>query len=170
MSNSVNYKMWTVCMIQNEDKVLLLDRQHDNFKGFIPPGGKVEFPESIVESAIREVKEETGLEVSNLVFKGLYEYVNPVAMDRYMIFNYITKDFNGELLENGPEGKAVWVNIGEAYNLPMQESIRRRFPLFLKKGHLKYKLNGIMQKIKRAKLLLRRLKHHVVQLTGVIVQ
>lgn len=44
-----------------------------------------------MESAIREVKEETGLEVSNLIFKGLYEYVNPVAMDRYMIFNYITK-------------------------------------------------------------------------------
>lgn len=101
MSNAVNYKMWTVCMIQKEDKVLLLDRQHDDFQGFIPPGSKVEFPESIVESAVREVKEETGLDVSNLVFKGLYEYVNPVAMDRHMIFNYITKDFKEELLEDG---------------------------------------------------------------------
>lgn len=134
MSQIINYKIWTVCMIQNEDKVLLLDRQHDHFKGFIPPGGKVEFPESIVESAIREVKEETGLEVSNLVYKGLYEYVNPVAMDRYMIFNYITTDFKGELLEDGPEGKAFWVNIAEAYHLPMQPSIRRRFPLFFEDG------------------------------------
>ncbi len=134
MSNSVNFKIWTICMIQKEDKVLLLDRQHDNFKGFIPPGGKVEFPESIVDSAIREVKEETGLEVCNLIYKGLYEYVNPVAMDRYMIFNYITKDFKGELLEEPPEEKVVWVNIEEAYNLPMQESIRRRFPLFFEDG------------------------------------
>jgi 8-oxo-dGTP diphosphatase len=134
MSHSINYKIWTVCMIQNEDKVLLLDRQHDHFKGFIPPGGKVNFPESIVESAIREVKEETGLEVSNLTFKGLYEYVNPITMDRYMIFNYITKDFKGELLEMGPEGKATWVNIDEAYHLPMQPSIKRRFPLFFKEG------------------------------------
>jgi len=91
MSHSINYKIWTVCMIQNENKVLLLNRQHDHFKGYLPPGGKVDFPESIVESAIREVKEETGLEVSNLIYKGLYEYVNPVAMDRYMIFNYITR-------------------------------------------------------------------------------
>lgn len=134
MSDSINYKIWTVCMIQNENKVLLLDRQHDNFKGFIPPGGKVEFPESIVESAIREVKEETGLDVSNLIYKGLYEYVNPVANDRYMIFNYITKDFKGELLEDAPEGQPIWVNIEDAYNLPMQKSTQRRFPLFFEDG------------------------------------
>lgn len=134
MNKDITLKIWTLCMIQKEDKVLLIDRQHDNFKGFIPPGGKVEFPESIVESAIREVKEETGLEVRNLMFKGLYEYVNPVAKDRYMIFNYLTKDFTGDLLEDGPEGKAVWVDIEEAYNLPMQKSIKRRFPYFFQDG------------------------------------
>src|SRR6185437_11206668 len=128
MSEQVNYKLWTVCMIQDGENVLLLDRQHGNFKGFIPPGGKVDFPESIIESAIREVKEETGLDVRNLVFKGLNEYVNPVKKDRYMIFNYLTKDFSGELLTNSPEGRAVWVDIKEAYDLPMQQSVRRRFP------------------------------------------
>ncbi len=138
-------------MIQNEDKVLLLDRQHDNFKGFIPPGGKVEFPESIVESAIREVREETGLEVSNLIYKGLYEYVNPVAMDRYMIFNYITKDFRGEVLKDSPEGKAVWVNIKEAYDLPMQDSIRRRFPLFFEDGTFEIQVEWNQAENKRGK-------------------
>lgn len=122
-------------------------------KVLFPPGGKVEFPESIVESAIREVKEETGLEVRNLIYKGLYEYVNPVAKDRYMIFNYITKDFEGELLKDAPEGKAVWVDIESAYKLPMQPSIRRRFPLFFKMEHLRFKLNGTTKKIKKGKLL-----------------
>ena len=155
MSKDITFKIWTVCMVQNGDEVLLLDRQNDNFKGFIPPGGKVEFPESIVESAIREVKEETGLEVSNLIYKGLYEYVNPVAKDRYMIFNYLTKDFNGELLEDAPEGKPVWVNINEAYNLPMQESIKRRFPLFFEDGTFEIQVEWNHEENKEGKMTIR---------------
>lgn len=134
MDNAVNYKFWTVCMVQDGDSVLLLDRQHDDFKGYIPPGGKVDFPESFVEAAIREVKEETGLDVSNLQFKILYEYINPKKNDRYIIFNYITKDFKGTLLEETTEGKPVWVPICETSNLPMQKSIRRRFPYFFEEG------------------------------------
>ena len=134
MSEGVNYKFWTVCLIQDGDHVLLLNRQHDHFKGYIPPGGKVEFPESFTDAAIREVKEETGLDVSNLVYKGIYEYVNPEKKDRYIIFNYITNCFSGTLLENTPEGKPVWVHIDEIAKLPMQTSIRRRFPFFFEEG------------------------------------
>ena len=134
MSEGVNYKFWTVCLIQDGDHVLLLNRQHDYFKGYIPPGGKVEFPESFTDAAIREVKEETGLDVSNLVYKGLYEYVNPEKKDRYIIFNYITNSFSGTLLENTPEGKPVWVHMDELAKLPMQTSIRRRLPFFFEEG------------------------------------
>lgn len=51
-----------------------------------------------------------------------------------MIFNYVTKCFSGTLLEDSPEGKPVWVNINEVPNIPMQGSIRRRFPLFFEEG------------------------------------
>ncbi|MHA7136730.1 8-oxo-dGTP diphosphatase [Rossellomorea arthrocnemi] len=140
MSEGINYQFWTICMIQDNEKVLLLERLHDDFKGFIPPGGKVEFPESFVEGAIREVKEETGLEVSNLIYKGLYEYVNPEKNDRYIIFNYLTRSFKGDLLQESSEGKPVWVNMKDVENLPMQQSIKRRFPLFFEEGTFEFQV------------------------------
>lgn len=142
-------------MIQDDDRVLLLDRKHDYFKGFIPPGGKVEFPESIVESAIREVKEETGLEVSNLRYKGLYEYVNPIANDRYMIFHYITSDFKGELLKESTEGRPTWIKISEIENIPMQVSIRRRFPLFFQEGTFEIQVEWDHKKNKEGQVTIR---------------
>ena len=45
---------WVNICVKKGDKVLLLNRQHDDFKGWIQPGGKVEFPESFFEAAVRE--------------------------------------------------------------------------------------------------------------------
>jgi 8-oxo-dGTP diphosphatase len=118
---SIEHRMYTMCMVQNGDKVLLIKRPDRlGYPGYIAPGGKVEFPESIVEGAAREVKEETGLTVSNLIFKGIDEWVNPKEKVRYMVFNYWTDTFEGELHENPPEGELHWVPIHEALNLPMQ--------------------------------------------------
>ncbi|MBH0168869.1 8-oxo-dGTP diphosphatase [Fictibacillus sp. 18YEL24] len=124
-----------MCMVQNGDKVLLIKRPDSlGFPGFLAPGGKIDFPESLVDGACREVEEETGLCVSNLVFKGIDEYVNPQKNVRYMVFNYWTNTFKGELLLDPPEGELVWVSINEALDLPMQEWFKERFPLFFEEG------------------------------------
>ncbi|GGE63558.1 8-oxo-dGTP diphosphatase [Priestia taiwanensis] len=131
----IEHRIYTMCMIQDGDKVLLMKRpNHLGFPGYLAPGGKVEFPESIVHGTAREVKEETGLTVSNLIFKGLDEYVNPKERVRYMVFNYWTDTFEGELLENPPEGALMWVPIDESENLPMQDWFRERFQLLLEPG------------------------------------
>ncbi|MBN3553715.1 8-oxo-dGTP diphosphatase [Fictibacillus nanhaiensis] len=124
-----------MCMVQNGEKVLLIKRPDIlGFPGFLAPGGKVDFPETLVDGACREVKEETGLHVSNLVFKGIDEYVNPQKNVRYMVFNYWTNTFEGELLLDPPEGELLWVPISYALDLPMQDWFKERFPLFFEEG------------------------------------
>lgn len=132
---AVTIKLHTVVLIKRDDNVLLVNRVADPIiKGYIPPGGKVEFPESLTACAIREVREETGLTVTNLVYKGLHQFVNQARAERYMIFNYLAESATGDLLASPPEGALEWVPITAVPTLPLNDSFRRRFPLFFEPG------------------------------------
>ncbi len=59
-----------VCILNQDNEVLLQKRGDKNKWGF--PGGALEIGESIEECAIREVKEETGLDVEIEYLIGVY--------------------------------------------------------------------------------------------------
>lgn len=131
----VEHQILTLTMVVENERILLINRPDQRgFPGYIAPGGKVEFPESIVEGAIREVKEETGLKVKDITYKGLSEFCDPHANLRYMVFNYLATSFEGELLDDPPEGELLWAHMNELDDLPMQEWFRERIPLFFREG------------------------------------
>ncbi len=69
-----NYTRATVgAIIRRGDTILLAKRDHEPFKGtWCIPGGHIEFGEHPEDAVRREVKEETGLDLVNAKFFGVY--------------------------------------------------------------------------------------------------
>lgn len=62
--------LYTMCLVQDKDNILLINRPDKlGFPGYLGPGGKVDFPESITEGAVREIREETELIVKSETIK-----------------------------------------------------------------------------------------------------
>ena len=125
-----------MCMIYDQDtnKVLVQERMK-SWKGISFPGGKVEDGESIIDSTIREVKEETGLTISNLEPCGVIYWFNNETGEKYFVFNYRTDIFSGELLDSTDEGRVFWVDREALSTLPLAEGMKDRLPMFLEKKY-----------------------------------
>ena len=106
MDRTERVELTSLCMVYRGEEILLQNRVKTDWRGYCFPGGHVEPGESIVESVIREMKEETGLLVSNLRLCGIKQF--PIDGGRYLVFFFKTDRFTGELISSD-EGKMEWV-------------------------------------------------------------
>ena len=82
-------------VIQN-DKILLVNHRKVNHYDFwVPPGGGVIGTEDIHSAAVREVKEESGLQVDSMKLVYIEEFYKPRV--RECKFWFYTNVFNGSL-------------------------------------------------------------------------
>lgn len=101
----------SVVIILNADNELLLQHRLDGTWGL--PGGIMELGESLEETARREVKEETGLDVGSLkllnVFSGKDYYLKvPNGDELYSVTAvYLTNEASGTIDVNKKESIAV---------------------------------------------------------------
>lgn len=75
---------------EEEPKVLLIQRANEPFKGcWAFPGGFIEMDETTEQCAIRELKEETGLDVSDIKQIGCYSKVDRDPRGRTITVAYL---------------------------------------------------------------------------------
>ena len=118
-------KCVALCILKNKDNYLLIKRgkskttKEDDYGMYIPIGGKFEPFETPEEAAKREVKEETGLDIDNIEFKGMiiesskanYNWVDFVYISEIPYFDPIDTD----------EGYLEWVHKDDIDTLPTPE-------------------------------------------------
>lgn len=112
MSRATSTVLTNLCLVEDptNGKVVLQYRSPERYKkwsGYAFPGGHIEDGESLVESVIREVYEETGLTIADPKLVAVKDW----SLDdggRYIVFCYKVTRFSGQL-RSSEEGEVSWV-------------------------------------------------------------
>lgn len=122
--NNYQFHYRTSAIIYNKDKTKILLFKSSNRDFYMLPGGKVNELESSEDALKREVKEETGLEISIIDFKCFSECVVTDKETTYQQVEAIYEaSYNDEINNdefNGLEGNWIlfkWFNINDLDNV-----------------------------------------------------
>ena len=122
-------------IIVQDGKILLAKRGSEPGKGkWSVPGGLVELGEKVEKAVVREVKEETNLDVEVV---RLIDAVNNIIQDsngklrfHFVILDYLTKLKGGTLQSSSDALDTKWVRLEEAEDYDLTDTFR----VFLKRN------------------------------------
>lgn len=98
-----------MCMVYKDDgSFLVMNRKKKDWPGLTFPGGHVEDDEDCEQACIREMKEETNLDISDIVCKGHIEWNDFGDGIRHFAVLYVTNKFKGEL-KASKEGEIFFI-------------------------------------------------------------
>ncbi|MFI6215918.1 NUDIX hydrolase [Nocardia brasiliensis] len=120
----------TAFVLDDENRVLLIQRSDNGL--WATPGGAQDFGEYIADTAVRETREETGIEIEVTGLVGIYTnphhvmaYADGEVRQQFSIcFRAVSR---GGLLQTSPESPRVrWVPQSELDELNIHPSVRLR--------------------------------------------
>lgn len=124
----------TLCYIERDDSYLMMHRvkkQNDiNKDKWVGVGGHFEEGESPEECLLREVREETGLELKRWRLRGIITFATNLQKTEYM-FLYTADEYTGAMTDC-EEGNLEWVKKEAVYRLPIWEGDKLFFRLLEK--------------------------------------
>ena len=124
-------KNTTLCYIEKDECYLMLHRvkkvNDENQDKWIGVGGKFEAGESPEDCLHREVKEETGLTLTDYRYRGIVTFVSNEWGTEYMHL-FTASGFEGEM-KTCDEGELIWVPKSQIQDLNIWEGDKIFFRL-----------------------------------------
>ena len=117
-------------VVYNGSEVLLVKRKFPPNEGLWSlPGGLVELGERVQDAAVREVGEETGLEV---VLEGILDVGTDIHFDsrrrpkyHYVLVDYLARPVAGQVKLNAESSAFGWFTAKQARRLDMSDGTRK---------------------------------------------
>jgi 8-oxo-dGTP diphosphatase len=111
-----------------DGRVLIVRRAQPPAAGlYTLPGGVVELGETLAEAAVREVREETGLDIEPLGLVGYREVIardiNGLVERHFVIFPFAARWRTGEITLNEELAEARWLTPSELSGLQTTEGL-----------------------------------------------
>lgn len=103
-------------------------------------GGKFEQGETPEECAIRELKEETGLDITNPQLKGMITFPMFDTKEDWYVFLFVVKEFKGELIDS-PEGHLEWIDDEKLFQLNLWDGDKIFIPWLFQDKFFSAKFN-----------------------------
>ena len=126
-------------IVENEQgHVLLVKTQHG---GWVFPGGQVEVGENLMDALIREIKEESGIDVivTNLIGvysnTGVYKWHDGVTdVPTKVMLDFMCKPVGGELCTSEETSEVLWFEKNKVLDVINTPAIRTRYQAYLDFG------------------------------------
>jgi nucleoside triphosphatase len=123
--------------IFNQQGEVLLLQSHKWPGAFVVPGGHVELGERIEEAAVREAKEETGLDIYDLEFITFQQFIYDPAFWKqrhFIFFDFAAKTDSTDVVLNNEAQEYIWIEPKEALGLELDAYTRTSIRVYLKKN------------------------------------
>lgn len=129
MKRTQEIELTNMCFVYDENRILVQEKAGTRHEGgLVFPGGHVEEGESLRDSMIREIKEETGLTIYNPQPCGYKDWIQEDGT-RYIVLLYKTNQFEGEL-KSSEEGRVFWLERKDVQNANLIWNMRELMQIF----------------------------------------